>query len=144
MPLPVTYRLLALEFRNGRPENDRMLGFRRARLIHDKELKRVLIEKVDTPDGQREKILAGLAPFPIWTLRYEILAGNYPAVSFCHPFPRGFRVMLYEFVNPTAAQRNCLYLQQEDSRQFFSDAFTLSGVTNNLVPSNQPAFQFDE
>lgn len=144
MKLPLDYKLLSIEFRNGRPENERRLGFRRATLIHRPGENSVIIDGVDTPDQAREKLLASLLPYELWTIRYEIRVQGFPPIPFCHPFPRGAGVRLYEYEDPTREQQNQLFLYRGRGERFFSNNFTLDDVSQGKIESSQSAYQFHE
>lgn len=139
--LPVEYRLMSLEFRNGKPENQRRLGFTHAVLLHDSGRKAVVIQGIQTPTPERDRLLELLAPFELQAIRYEIRATGFPAVPFCHPFPRGTDVYLHSF---ETGHKDDLYLSREGGKRFFSDDFVLKDVTNQRIDSNQRAFQFHE
>lgn len=144
MKIPLVYKLGSLEFRNGLPQNQRRLGFRRATIEHDSWSRTAIIDGVDTPDAAREQILAKLMPFELWTIRYEMQPEGFPPITFCHPFRRGEGVYLYDFITPTAAQKNQMFLRQAEGKLFFSNDFTLEGVSQDTIPSNQRVFQFHE
>jgi hypothetical protein len=138
--IPVEYRLMSLEFRNGLADNERRLGFRSAVLLHDPGQNAVVIEGISTPEPMRSRLLANLSPFEIESIRYEIRAGGYPPIPFCHPFPRGTDVRL----SALEGNPDQLYLSRRKGRRFFSDNFTLRGVTNGRINSGQNVYQFHE
>jgi hypothetical protein len=144
MNIPLDYKLLSIEFRNGRPENERRLGFRRATLIHKPGSNSVVIDHVDTPDAAREELLARLIDYELWTIRYEMRPQGYPPIPFCHPFPRGSGVRLFEFENPTADQKNQLYLYRGGKVFFANNQWTLKSVSDGFIPSDQRVYQFYE
>jgi hypothetical protein len=139
MSIPVEYRLMSLEFRNGRPENERRLGFRSVMLLHDDRQKAVVIEGGGKLDAREKQLLGALCNFEISTIRYEIQAKGYPPVPFCHPFPKGTNVMLRPLVGTTQ-----LFLHREGNKRFFSDNFTLRDVSEGKIDSGQKAYQFLE
>lgn len=139
MKIPVEYRLMSLEFRNGLPENQNRLGFRAALLLHDKARRAVVIEGIDTPGPERDRLLKLLSPFELSAIRYEIRTPELPPVPFCHPFPRGSGVSLGRF-----GETDDLFLSRRGGKPFFSDNFTLRDVTEGRIDSSQSAYQFHE
>lgn len=135
--IPVEYRLMSLEFRNGRPDNERRLGFVSAVMLHDDHQRAVAIEGIRNPEpGVFEK----LSPFEISAIRYEIRTDAFPPVPFCHPFPKGTGV----YLQALDGDKSQLFLTRIKGRPFFSDNFTLRDVTNGRIDSGQSAYQFHE
>lgn len=135
--IPVEYRLMSLEFRNGRAENERRLGFRAAFLFHDDRQRAVVIEGVRNPEPG---VFEELSPFEISAIRYEIRAEGFAPVPYCHPFPSGTGV----FLQAIAGDADNLFLARRNQLPFFSDDFTLRDVSNGRIQSNQAAYQFHE
>lgn len=152
MRAEVTYRLLSLEFR-GFKKRAMFIG---AILHHYPIARQVVIDHLRTPKRQVRKYLYEIGGRELATIRYQIIARDpktgkllYPAIMFCHPFPKGANVRLRSNLSPVVLAWNAggqakLILARDGGLRFFSDNFTLSGLTDGRVDSNQPAYQFHE
>jgi len=139
MKYVVVYRLLSMEFRGMK----RRAMFNGAIMSHGDRT--VRISELNTPPKKVGDYLTEIDGRELRTIRYQIIARNptrlvsvYPPVTFCHPFPKGTGVRLY--MNGDGS----LALLRDGKRRFFSDNFTLAGVTDGRVDSTQPAYQFHE
>lgn len=136
----IQYRLLSLEFWNGKPENARRLGFTSAMILHDPERNAAVIDGIRAPESVRDGLLDKLSPYPVRAIRYEIQADDFPAIPFCHPFPEKAKVMLGA-VNNDPDQ---LFLSRKNGKPFFSDNFALRDITEGRINSSQRVYQFHE
>lgn len=143
----VTYRLLSLEFRNGRPDNERRLGFANATLRQDPARRVCTVAHVGMLPAERRKFLelgTWFYPYELESIRYELRAGANEPIFFKHPFPRGAGVFLREFPAASPLHRDNLFLQREGDRLFFSNDFTLADVSKGAINSQQKVYQFHE
>jgi len=140
MKAAVEYRLLSIEFRNLRPR----VVFNGATMHHGS--RHVVIRGVKTPgkvvDGYMDKI----GGREVKSIRYQVIATDprtgkrlHGPISFCHPLPRSTYVQLLP-----AAGADALELRRRGGLPFFSDRFTLDGITDGAVPTTQRVYQFHE